>query len=457
MRITVFGTGYVGLVQAAVFAEAGHDVVCVDIDAAKIERLRHGEMPIFEPGLAPMVERNAAAGRLAFTAEAGEALARANVFMIAVGTPPAADGSADLSHVRSVAEAIGRGIARDALVVVKSTVPVGTCDAVQGWIDAALRERGVVHRVSVASNPEFLKEGSAVADCAKPDRIVVGVRDPLAEDMLREMYAPFNRNREKMIVMDVRSSELTKYAANCMLATRISFMNEMALLADKVGADIESVRLGVGSDPRIGYDFLYAGLGYGGSCFPKDVGALIRAERDWGVEPLMLEAVDGRNARQKRALFEKIVAVFGSDLSGRTFALWGLAFKGNTDDVRESSALVILEALWAAGARVRAFDPEAMPATRRRYGARDDLTLCASREEALEGADALVVATDWREFKVPPFDLIRERLRHPIVFDGRNLYDPGVVARYGLEYQGIGRRSAPLNGARSVAQSPEAA
>ena len=457
MRISVFGTGYVGLVQAAVFAEAGHDVVCVDIDERKVEGLRRGEMPIYEPGLAAMVERNVAAGRLAFTSNPDEALARASVHMIAVGTPPAADGSADLSHVRAVAEGIGRGVARDALVVVKSTVPVGTCDAVQGWIDAALRERGAAHRVSVASNPEFLKEGSAVADCAKPDRIVVGVRDRLSEDLLREMYAPFNRNREKMIVMDVRSSELTKYAANCMLATRISFMNEMALLADKVGADIESVRLGVGSDPRIGYDFLYAGLGYGGSCFPKDVGALIRAEREWGVEPLMLEAVDRRNALQKRALFEKVVAVFGDDLSGRTFALWGLAFKGNTDDVRESSALVLLEALWEAGGRVRAFDPEAMPATRRRYGARADLVLCASREEALEGADALVVATDWREFKVPPFDLIRDELKHPIVFDGRNLYDPAVVRRYGLEYQGIGRRSAPLDEARAATARAAAA
>ena len=457
MRISVFGTGYVGLVQAAVFAEAGHDVTCVDIDRARIEALRRNEVPIFEPGLAQMVERNAAAGRLMFTANPDEALARASVLVIAVGTPPAADGSANLAHVRDVAESIGRGVARDALVVVKSTVPVGTCDAVQGWIDAALAERGAPHRVSVASNPEFLKEGSAVADCAKPDRIIVGVRDDHAEGVLREVYAPFNRNRERMIVMDVRSAELSKYAANCMLATRISFMNEMALLADKVGADIENVRLGIGSDPRIGYDFLYAGLGYGGSCFPKDVNALIHAGRRWGVEPLMLEAVDRRNAEQKRALFEKVVAVFGPDLSGRTFALWGLAFKANTDDVRESSALIMMEALWAAGARVRAFDPEAMPATRRLYGERDELTLCASREEALRGADALVVATDWREFKVPPFDLIHEELAQPIVFDGRNLYEPAVLRRYGLEYHGIGRRSAPPDGASAFARPSRAA
>ena len=448
MRVSVFGTGYVGLVQAAVFAEAGHDVICVDVDEAKIAGLRRGEMPIYEPGLAPMVERNAAAGRLVFTADANEALAGATVHVIAVGTPPAEDGSADLAHVRAVARTIGRGVARDALAIVKSTVPVGTCDEVQEVIDAELAARGARCRVSVASNPEFLKEGSAVADCAKPDRIIVGVRDARAEELMREIYAPFNRNREKMIVMDVRSAELTKYAANCMLATRISFMNEMALVADRVGADIENVRLGVGSDPRIGYDFLYAGLGYGGSCFPKDVAAMIRAERRWGVEPLMLEAVDRRNAEQKRVLFDKVTAVFGDDLSGRTFALWGLAFKANTDDMRESSAAVMMEALWEAGAHVRAFDPEAMPACRRRYGERDDLVLCSSREDALRGADALVVATDWREFKVPPFDLIREELRHPIVFDGRNLYDPDTVARYGLAYQGIGRRSGSLEEAR---------
>lgn len=439
MRISVFGIGYVGLVQAAVFADSGHDVMCVDIDADKVAGLEAGRVPIFEPGLEALVRANTQAGRLRFTTDAGAAVSHAAVQMIAVGTPPDEDGAADVSHVRTVARTIARHMARDTLVVVKSTVPVGTCDAVHEELTAGLNARGVRHVARVASNPEFLKEGSAVADCQRPDRIVVGVADEASETVLREIYAPFNRNHDRIVVMDVRSCELTKYAANCMLATRISFMNEMAMVAERMGADIEKVRLGIGSDPRIGYHFLYAGIGYGGSCFPKDVAAMRRSARAVGVEPTVLDAVEERNAAQKRVLVDKVHAVFGDDLAGRCFALWGLAFKANTDDMREASSRVILEALWAAGAHVRAFDPEAATTARALYGDRDDLVLCATKEEALEGADALVIATEWQAFKVPDFAAIRDALATPHLFDGRNLFDPAQVARHGLHYHAVGR------------------
>jgi UDPglucose 6-dehydrogenase len=443
--------GYVGLVQAAALAEAGHDVVCVDVDAGKIERLKRGEIPIHEPGLKPLVTHNQAAGRLRFTTDAAEGVAHGLIQFIAVGTPPDEDGSADMKYVLAAAGTIGGLMERDRIIVTKSTVPVGTADMVRERIGAVLASRGRTDlRFDVASNPEFLKEGSAVADFMKPDRIIIGTTSEATEQALRELYMPFNRNHEKIIIMDVRSAELTKYAANCMLATKISFMNEMANLADRLGADIEQVRKGIGSDPRIGYHFIYPGIGYGGSCFPKDVKALIRTAEEIGFEPAVLKAVEERNRRQKKTLFGKISQHFGGDLSGRTFALWGLAFKPNTDDMREAPSREIMEALWGAGATVRAFDPEAMQECRRIYGERADLVLTGSRDEALTGADALVVATDWRSFQAPDFDLVKTSLATPVIFDGRNLYDPDVVAKHGILYYGIGRSNVagdPATGA----------
>ena len=442
MQITIFGTGYVGLVQAAVTANAGHKVTCVDIDADKVAGLSNGVVPIYEPGLEPLILRNHAAGRLKFTTDFREGIEFAEVIFIAVGTPPEEDGSADLSHVLAVASTIGRTMESDRIVVTKSTVPVGTADKVRARIEEELAARDRTDlSVDVASNPEFLKEGAAVADCQKPDRIVLGVSKPgsLTEQMLRELYAPFNRNHEKIIVMDVRSAEMTKYAANCLLATKISFMNEMANLAESLGADIEKVRLGIGSDPRIGYHFIYPGAGYGGSCFPKDVRALISMAREADYEPLIMQAVEGRNQRQKRVIFDKIVARFGADLDGRTFALWGLAFKPNTDDMREAPALTVLDSLLAAGAKVQAYDPKAMDECRRLYGERDGLTLCASQEDALPGADALIVMTEWKEFISPDFPLLRETLKEGVIFDGRNIYEPSTIARHGLALQAIGR------------------
>ncbi|TWG93780.1 UDPglucose 6-dehydrogenase [Mesorhizobium sp. J18] len=442
MNITIFGTGYVGLVHAAVMAEAGHEVVCVDIDADKIARLKHGEVPIFEPGLERLVADNLAAGRLGFTTDAAEGIRHGRIIFIAVGTPPDDDGSADLRHVLAVAESIGAHMAAPAIVVNKSTVPVGTADRVRAVITERLARRGLENLVfDVASNPEFLKEGSAVADSMKPDRILIGVSEPGSETerLLREIYAPFNRNHEKIIVMDLRSAELAKYAANCMLATKISFMNEMANLAERLGADIEKVRLGIGSDPRIGYHFIYPGAGYGGSCFPKDVRALIAMAEREDFEPLVIGAVEARNERQKRLLFEKIMAHFSGEIAGRTFALWGLSFKPNTDDMREAPSRTLMEALWQAGARVRAFDPKAMEECRRIYGAREDLVLCSSQEEALEGADALVVVTEWRNFQAPDFAEIAARLKQKVIFDGRNIYDPAILERYGLKVVGMGR------------------
>ncbi|WP_018430494.1 UDP-glucose/GDP-mannose dehydrogenase family protein [Hoeflea sp. 108] len=443
MNLTVFGIGYVGLVQAAVLAEVGHDVVCVDIDAAKVERLNQGFIPIFEPGLEALVRENHAAGRIVFTTDAAMAVRHGEIQMIAVGTPQGEDGSADLKYVLSVADAIGREMDEPKIVVGKSTVPVGTADKVREAIAAALKARGRDDLAfDVVSNPEFLKEGSAVADCMKPDRIIVGTESENSEAVMRELYAPFNRNHEKIIVMDVRSAEFTKYAANCMLATKISFMNEMANLAELLGADIEEVRKGIGSDPRIGYHFIYPGLGYGGSCFPKDVRALIRTAEDVGFEPVLLQSVEDRNNAQKAVLFDKVKAHFNGDLQGKTFALWGLSFKPNTDDMREAPARVLMEALWAAGAKVQAYDPEAMNEAQQIYGQRDDLLLCGTKEAALRGADALLIATEWKNFRAPSFELIRQQLSTAVIFDGRNLYDPAVVARHGITYVSIGRKAA---------------
>ena len=442
MNLTVFGIGYVGLVQAAVLAEVGHDVVCVDIDAAKVERLNQGFIPIFEPGLEALVRENHAAGRIVFTTDAAMAVRHGEIQMIAVGTPQSEDGSADLKYVLSVAEAIGREMDEPKIVVGKSTVPVGTADKVREAISAALQARGRDDLAfDVVSNPEFLKEGSAVADCMKPDRIIVGTESENAEAVMRELYAPFNRNHEKIIIMDVRSAEFTKYAANCMLATKISFMNEMANLAELLGADIEEVRKGIGSDPRIGYHFIYPGLGYGGSCFPKDVRALIRTAEDVGFEPVLLQSVEDRNNAQKAVLFDKVKAHFNGNLQGKTFALWGLSFKPNTDDMREAPSRVLMEALWAAGAKVQAYDPEAMNEAQQIYGQRDDLLLCGTKEAALRGADALLIATEWKSFRAPSFELIRQQLSQPVIFDGRNLYDPAVVARHGITYVSIGRKA----------------
>lgn len=440
MRVTIFGTGYVGLVQAAVLAEAGYEVVCVDIDPRKVEQLRRGEVPIYEPGLERLVRENAEAHRLRFTTDAAEGVAHGAIQFIAVGTPPDEDGSADLKYVLAVAGSIAEHMDGHKIVVVKSTVPVGTSDKVRERIAEGLSARGRPEiTYDVASNPEFLKEGAAVADCTRPDRIIIGTSSVETERVLRELYAPFNRNHEKIIVMDVRSAELTKYAANCMLATKISFMNEIANLADRLGADIEHVRHGIGSDPRIGYQFIYPGVGYGGSCFPKDVQALIRTADEIGFEASVLKSVEERNARQKHFLVDKIMAHFNGDIGGRTFALWGLAFKPNTDDMREAPARVVMEALWDAGAVVRAFDPKAMEECRRIYGDRPNLVLCESQNEALNGADALVLVTEWKSFQAPDYEALKGVLKEPVVFDGRNIYDPAVARKHGLTVYGVGR------------------
>jgi UDPglucose 6-dehydrogenase len=439
MKITVFGTGYVGLVQGAVLSEVGQDVLCIDVDAAKVARLEAGHMPIYEPGLEELVRQNHAAGRLSFTTDAARGVAHGRIQIIAVGTPPDEDGSADLQYVLAVAGTIAEHMTEPKVVVTKSTVPVGTADKVRARMTEVLSGRGADIAFEAVSNPEFLKEGAAVADCMRPDRIVIGTDSPEAEELLREVYEPFNRNHDKIIVMDVRSAELTKYAANCMLATKISFMNEIAGLSERLGADVEMVRQGIGSDPRIGYHFIYPGAGYGGSCFPKDVKALIHTAREAGFEPKVLQAVEDRNEAQKAVVFDKIHRHFGGDLAGRVVALWGLSFKPNTDDMREAAARVLMEALWGAGAKVQAYDPQAMEEAQRIYGERDDLMLCGTKEAALRGADALVVMTEWQAFRAPDFDLIKERLGAPVIFDGRNLYDPARMARKGIAYYGIGR------------------
>jgi UDPglucose 6-dehydrogenase len=440
MRVAIFGTGYVGLVTGTCLAEVGHEVVCVDIDQAKVAGLENGVIPIYEPGLEPMVKANHAAGRLRFTTDAAQAVAHGEVIFIAVGTPPDEDGSADLKYVLTVARTIGSHLRKPAVVVDKSTVPVGTADKVRAAIAATLAERGADVAFDVVSNPEFLKEGAAVEDCMRPDRIVIGADSPAAVEKLRRLYAPFNRNHERIVSMDVRSAELTKYAANAMLATKISFMNEMASIAEKVGADIEMVRQGIGSDPRIGWHFIYPGAGYGGSCFPKDVQALARTAQQNGHAATLLDAVEAVNERQKAHLFELMLRHYGEGaLRGKTIALWGLAFKPNTDDMREASSRRLLQLLWDAGAMVRAYDPEAMDEARRIFGERDGLVLCDSADDALRGADTLVVITEWKQFRSPDFASLRQRLADAVVFDGRNLYEPDDVEAAGLAYYGIGR------------------
>ncbi len=439
MKIAVFGTGYVGLVQGAVLADAGHQVTCVDIDEAKLARLRDGDIPIFEPGLEPLVKSAYADGRLIFTTDAAQAVAGAEVCFIAVGTPPDEDGSADLRYVLAVAQTIAELMQGYAVIVDKSTVPVGTADRVSEVVRSTLAARDSALEFDVVSNPEFLKEGAAVADCQRPDRIVIGTTSARAEKVLRELYEPFNRNHDKIIVMSPRSAEMTKYAANCMLATKISFMNEMALVAEGLGADIESVRQGIGSDQRIGYHFIYAGAGFGGSCFPKDISALVQSAQNIGLDPLILQAVQGRNSAQKRVVFEKLSAYFEGALSGKTIALWGLAFKPNTDDMRDAPSRVLMEALWHAGARVQAYDPVAMEEAQRIYGVRADLLLCGTKEAAVQDADVLVIMTEWRQFKAPDLEALKQALKAPLIFDGRNLYDPQRMRERGFSYHGIGR------------------
>ena len=439
MKITVIGSGYVGLVTGACLAEMGNHVVCLDIDPCKIETLNSGGIPIHEPGLEQVVQRNAAAGRLQFTTDTALAVAHGTLQFIAVGTPPDEDGSADLQYVLAAARNIGRLMTDYKLVIDKSTVPVGTADKVRAAIQAELDARGVALEFSVASNPEFLKEGAAVEDFMRPDRIVVGAEGERAISLLRAVYAPFQRNRDKLVIMDVRSAELTKYAANAMLATRISFMNELALLAESLGADIELVRQGIGSDPRIGYHFLYAGCGYGGSCFPKDVKALIRTAAENGHGLKVLQAVEDANDAQKQVLVGKIVRRFGEDLAGRRFAVWGLAFKPNTDDMREASSRVLIGELLARGAAVTAYDPVAMTEARRVFGEEPRIAYANTPEQALEGADALAIVTEWKEFRSPDFAHIAATLKTPVVFDGRNLYEPQLVREAGIDYQPIGR------------------
>jgi UDPglucose 6-dehydrogenase len=440
MKITMIGTGYVGLVTGTCLAEVGNDVLCLDVDARKIGVLQQGGVPIHEPGLEPMIRRNVAAGRLRFTTDVDAAVGHAPVQFIAVGTPPDEDGSADMQYVLQAARNVGRRMTQWTLVVDKSTVPVGTADHVRAVIAEELAARGVDIPYAVASNPEFLKEGAAVDDFMKPDRVVIGADNERAIAILRNVYAPFQRNRERLLVMDVRSAELTKYAANAMLATRISFMNELANLAERLGADIEHVRQGIGSDPRIGWHFLYPGVGYGGSCFPKDVKALrFTAERS-GAKLLVLSAVEAANEKQKRVLVDKIVARFGDDLAGRRFALWGLAFKPNTDDMREAPSRAIIDALLQRGASICAYDPVAIDEARRVLGDVPSLDFAANPVAACEGADALIVVTEWKEFRSPDFDALRRHLKAPVIFDGRNLYEPDAVRAAGFEHVAIGRR-----------------
>ena len=439
MKITVVGTGYVGLVSGACLADVGNDVLCLDLDAGKVKTLDEGGIPIFEPGLQEIVNRNHKAGRLAFTTDVEQAVAFGTVQFIAVGTPPAEDGSADLQYVLAAARSIGRHMSDYRVVVDKSTVPVGTADKVRAVIAEELKRRGADIAYSVVSNPEFLKEGAAVGDFMRPDRIVVGSDDERATLIMRNLYAPFQRSHERVIVMDVRSAELTKYAANAMLATRISFMNELANLAERLGADIECVRRGIGADPRIGYHFLYPGAGYGGSCFPKDLQALMRTAGEAGMNLLILDAVERANAAQKQVLGGKILKRFGPDLKGLSFALWGLAFKPNTDDLREAPSRVLLAELLAHGASVTAYDPATMAEARQIYKAENRVRFADSPMAALEGADALAIVTEWKEFRSPDFQRIRQVLRTPAIFDGRNLYDPAEVRKNGLEYYPIGR------------------
>lgn len=439
MRVTVFGIGYVGLVQAAVLAEVGHDVTCVDVDCDKVAKLEQGVIPIYEPGLTPLVTSNFESGRLKFTTDAQRGVEHGELIFIAVGTPPDEDGSADLKYVLAVAETIAMHMQSHKIVINKSTVPVGTADKVTAKIADTLAAQNKSLTFEVVSNPEFLKEGAAVTDCMRPDRIIIGTKSRAAESKLRELYEPFNRNHDKVIVMDIRSAELTKYAANCMLATKISFMNEIANLAEHFGADVENVRRGIGSDPRIGYQFIYPGCGYGGSCFPKDVQALIRSANAIGYQAKILESVEAVNYAQKEKLYGYISSHFNGNLTGKTVALWGLSFKPNTDDMREASSRVLMEQLWQQGVTVQAYDPEAMEETQRIYGSRQDLKLMGTKEAALDGADFLVICTEWQSFRAPDFELIKRQLSEPLIFDGRNLYEPSRMAEYGFKYYAIGR------------------
>ena len=439
MHIAIYGTGYVGLVTAACLSETGNHTLCVDIDEDRVARLRRGELPIHEPGLEGLLERGLEAGRLRFTTDVASGVEFGLFQFIAVGTPPLENGSADLRHVLSVARSIGRHVSRYSIVVNKSTVPAGTADRVRATVEHELRARGVDVEFDVIANPEFLKEGAAVADFMKPDRVIIGTDNAQAAETLKALYEPFNRNRDRAIVMDARSAELTKYAANAMLATRISFMNEMAGIAERVGADIESVRVGIGSDPRIGYRYIYPGCGYGGSCLPKDVGALVSSSSADGRDLELLSAVQRVNKRQRRLLFERISAYFDGVLEGRVIALWGLSFKPGTDDMREAASRALMEALWEAGCSVRAYDPVAMDAARRLYPDQPRLILCPSAEEAAKGADALAIATEWREFRSPDFGVLKSSLRAPVIFDGRNLYEPEHMRQMGFEYFGVGR------------------
>ena len=446
MKITVIGSGYVGLVSGACLAELGNDVVCLDVDPRKIEILNNGGVPIYEPGLEEVIKSNVAAGRLHFTTDVAESVAHGLVQMIAVGTPSGEDGSADLQYVIAAARAIGQAMTEYKVIVDKSTVPVGTADKVRQAVQEELNKRGLDPQsptlnlgFSVVSNPEFLKEGAAIDDFNRPDRIVIGAEDEQAIRVMRDMYAPFQRNHDRLMVMDIKSAELTKYAANAMLATRISFMNELANLAEKVGADIEHVRKGIGSDQRIGYHFLYAGCGYGGSCFPKDVRALKRTAEEHGLPLKVLQAVEEVNHVQKKVLLHKITGRFGENLKGRHFALWGLAFKPGTDDMREATSRVVMEGLWARGATVTAYDPAAMKETQHIYGERTDLSYADNPKDALQDADALVIVTEWKAFKSPDFATIKARLKQPVIFDGRNLFEPADIKALGFEYHGIGR------------------
>ncbi|HSW27416.1 MAG TPA: UDP-glucose/GDP-mannose dehydrogenase family protein [Burkholderiaceae bacterium] len=445
MKITVFGSGYVGLVTGACLAEMGNHVLCLDVNAEKIALLQGGGVPIHEPGLEPLIQRNAAAGRLQFTTDVDQAVQHGTIQFIAVGTPPGEDGSADLTHVVQAARAIGERMTDYKMIVDKSTVPVGTGDTVEATARDALQARGVELAFSVVSNPEFLKEGAAIEDFMKPDRVVIGTDDERAIHLMRALYSPFLRNRDRLLVMDRRSAELTKYAANAMLATRISFMNEIANLAERLGADVELVRQGIGSDPRIGMQFLYPGCGYGGSCFPKDVKALLHTGRGSGFDLKVLGAVQSVNDAQKQILVDKIVARFGRNLDGRRFAVWGLAFKPGTDDMREAPSLVIIKGLLELGASVSVYDPVAMSEARRRMQGWQRVEFAADAATATQGADALVVVTEWKEFRSPDFDDLKRRLKQPLVFDGRNLYDPATLAGVGFECEGIGRQSRPAD------------
>lgn len=444
MKVTIFGTGYVGLVTGACLAEVGHQVICVDVDTKKIERIKTGYLPVYEPGLESLVVSNLESGNLQFTTDAPSAVEASNIIMIAVGTPPNEDGSADLKYVLMVAETIGRHINNQKIIVTKSTVPVGTSDQVSAVIQQSMSACAKNHVFHVASNPEFLKEGAAVGDFMKPDRIIIGIDDHAIKDDLLELYQPFNRSHDRVIFMDLRSAELTKYAANCMLAAKISFMNEMACLAEYLGADIEMVRQGIGADQRIGYHFIYPGCGYGGSCFPKDVQAMIRTAASVGYDSTLLQSIETVNARQKNKLFAYIQQHFKGDIQGKTFAVWGLAFKPKTDDMREAPSRVLMESLWAAGAKVQAYDPEAMDETQRVYGDRDDLQLCGTKEAALKNADALVICTEWQNFRAPDFDLIKQMLHQAVIFDGRNLFEPKRMEQKGFAYYAIGRGKSVL-------------